>query len=1003
MYIRLIVKEEDISKTLKFLLYICRIKVLEETMACVTGFESSSILKKCLIKTEELIVEYKLQSIRSEKWDELIEESNLYSAYLDKDVDKVYKCIQLFKHRKKLTTEFHAVNIWLQILPQLSGIQAKYQHRERLRYLLWMCELVFSLINNIDTKEENQIKKDFEDIFCILEVNNSKERQIPYSNPLLYFVSEVHESRIKDAEETTNDRHCYNVNDIYRRILQCLNQRIFELIKNADQKGREIPDISSHICHMFTSCQEPDCQNHHVIPTPSILYRRLEFVCLQYTVMMKFDVNVLEDHRFLQNEQIKQIIKVTRNLQKWWSERLVKTHIRYKSPQISCPEATYIFLAKFPAYARDRFSEFARKTWLADFKYINNFEVILKYMFVFQRLQNKQNINKINWEMTRTRNLSRSSLPIGFEYYKGHNKAIPVGNRLSSFFFYLYFNDVINAISNVEIFIQYAISNAQSVNLITSDSLGDLVSLMEFTTSLIFATKSEYCNFCIPRAYLINYFEAFTTEPLIPNYQHNRNKVNYPVMIKNSFEHVQQLLNSLICEEMVHLSIILRLIRLLILISMNEPKFATRVIIFFKYLNRRVFSAKIKKYLENKSMEQLINVLYNDLKETNFDSLVIVHYNVENSRILSKFSNLEKNGVMKLKYKSLKEVHSALQRIKSSIDIREKVTNVNKLQIWFCRIRDLSRSQNAIRKLQVWIRRVFKRIKSRKPNYDPLPDKIYNNMTNFCKVIAKDKNKKSVRKYIILLKGQTVDVVVKLLRLYRRTKSFINNCSPDKNNINRYDELRFVNIWNLYCSLSLTKFSKICNFRDYHNKVEQALKSLSITKNSVKHKEIDIKWLENELQEARAKNSVKHKEIDIKWLENELQEARVIINKLQKWMNNKFEFRRLEATIKIQVWIRRVYKRIKSRKPGYDPMPDRIYNDMTNFCKVIAKDINKKSVRKYIILLRGQTVDVVVELLRLYRRTKTFISNSSPDKDKSNQCLELRFVNIWNFYITFFL
>src|SRR5204863_3473416 len=132
-------------------------------------------------------------------------------------------------------------------------------------------------------------------------------------------------------------------------------------------------------------------------------------------------------------------------------------------------------------------------------------------------------------------------------------------------------------------------------------------------------------------------------------------------MIKNSFDQVQQLLNLLICEEEIYLSIILRLICLLVLICLNEPNFTTRIITLFKYLNRKVFSVRVKKYLKKNSIEQLINVLSNDLKETGCDSLVIVNYYSGHSKVLSKFSNLKKNGIMKLTYKSIKEFHLALQ------------------------------------------------------------------------------------------------------------------------------------------------------------------------------------------------------------------------------------------------------------------------------------------------------------------------------------------------------
>ncbi|CAB4488006.1 unnamed protein product [Rhizophagus irregularis] len=833
--------DDDIDETLELILYICRIDMLKETIIYIT---SPSTLQKYLSKAKEFIMEFESRLIsKSEKWNNLIEEFNLYSAYLDKDFNKVYEYIQFFRHRKELATEFHAVNIWLQILPQSSGIQSKH-HYERLKNLQWMCELVFSFINIINNKKRNQIKKNFEDIFCIREVINLQKRQISFGNPLLNLVDKPFKSMIEISEENRNDQHIYDAIDVHRSILKCLVPRIFKHIQNADQKGRNIPDISYQLCYKFTSCEKSGCRRHHVKPTPSILYQRLMFSRLQYTVMIMFD-DVLE--KYLNYKQIKKI----RNLQKWWTERLIKIHTRYQSPQVSCPEATYI---KFPE--RETLIYPARKTWLFNFKDINNFEVILEYMFVFQWLQDRRSINKFNWKVSKTKILSHSNnLPIGFEYYKGHNKAIPVGNRLSSFFFHLYLNNVISAISNIKIFIQYAIDNAQLVNLVTSDAFGNLISLIEFTISLVFTIKPGYCDFCIPRAFLINYFEEFTAEPLIPDDQHNYDREKYLDMINNSFDQVQKLLNLLICEEQVYLSIILRLIRLLILVSLNETKLATKVIILFKNLNRKVFSAKIKKYLEKESLEQLTNVLCNDLKETGCDYLVIVYHYAKYTEVLSKFSRIEKNSFKKLRYKSTKEFHSALQQIKSPVNNQENVTTVNKLQVWYCKIR---RSQKAIRKIQgwfrrvikirkiqawfhkleavkkiqSWIRRVYKRVKSRQPGYDPTPNKIYNDMVVFCKSIAKEVNKKSVCVYNILLRGQTVDIVVKLLRLYKRMKAFINKCSPDSNKSNRRLELED-------------------ELRNHHYKeVEQALKSLSITENSAQHKEVNIKWLKKELQQA---------------------------------------------------------------------------------------------------------------------------------------------------------
>jgi hypothetical protein len=79
-------------------------------------------------------------------------------------------------------------------------------------------------------------------------------------------------------------------------------------------------------------------------------------------------------------------------------------------------------------------------------------------------------------------------------------------------------------------------------------------------------------------------------------------------------------------------------------------------------------------------MEYFANVLHHDLnKETGSDSLIIVHYYYQRpviSSVLSssnnisdcttrtsKFSNLERNGIMKLTYDSIEGFHSALQQI----------------------------------------------------------------------------------------------------------------------------------------------------------------------------------------------------------------------------------------------------------------------------------------------------------------------------------------------------
>ncbi|PKY58174.1 P-loop containing nucleoside triphosphate hydrolase protein [Rhizophagus irregularis] len=854
VYKKLINNYEDIKEILEFLLYICRINILNEIMVSITD---SSTLQHYLSKINELIVKMESQLIRkSDKWNDLMEEYNLYTAYLDKDINKTYECIQYFRRRKKLATEFYAVNIWLQILLQLSEIQIKNRHRERLHYLLWMCELALPFIRNIvDKKRDSQIEKNFEDIFCIKEANDPQKRQIPFSNPLLH----VHEY----VGEAMNNQRIYSVNNVHLRISQCLASRIFELIWDANKKGRDIPDISSQICYKFTSCERPNCLDHHVITTPSILHNRLELAFLQYTVMLKLDV--LYRHRLLKEEQSKEV----RRLQRWWAESLVKFHIRYQSPQISCPEVTCIVLSSLSDCTRKEFIKIARKIWLYELNNnVSNFEVMLKCMFVFQQLKNKWGINTFDWEMSKTKKiLSPNNLPIGFEYrdvHNGYHRAIPVGKRLSLFFHHLKFDHVIEAILNIKVFIQYAISKNQKVNLVTSDAFGDLVSLMEFATSLIFAVSPRCCDFFLPRSYLVNYFDTYSAVPLFPKYD----RKDYLTAVKNSFDQVQQLLELLICKERLYLLVILRLIRLLILIGLNESTFITRVFSLFKYLNNKVSfsSAKIKKYLKQKSKESVINVLYNDLKETGCDSLIIVYYQLEDipSKI-SKWEKYEKYGIIKLTYNSAKDFRSALQQIKSSIvaggnvisknqsqsqsnessdkntdltDTFEQLAFSEEVQVWLSQMHNCPKTQEAARKIQVWFRRVYKRVKFRS-DYDTILNEIYNDMTIFCHALMEEKGKKAVSKYNILLKGQTVDIIAELIMLQskmevieNRLKKTITDHPSDTDEIDSCleleDELRY----------------------NQYEKVELALKSLSITENSSKYKEANIEWLENELHQA---------------------------------------------------------------------------------------------------------------------------------------------------------
>ncbi|CAB5211870.1 unnamed protein product [Rhizophagus irregularis] len=860
--------DEDKIEALQCYLHLCRVNILKSMIKNL----NNSGLMSLHSKANDIITKINPSFKKSKKWEKIMEEEfQLYSAYLNKGLNRVNKYIQLFKNQGEITHEFRAIILWLQI-PQ-PDIEEEYW-KKRLQHILRLCDLVFPLIK-ASRYNDNKI---IENIFFVSKVENCpQKRQIFFDNPLVRLINEMYGNNSKkEVTETTDNRYVYNVYTVYRTISKFLASYIFELIRDDNQKGRNIPDVSSQICYNFISyqyCSRQNCKNHHVITTPSILYKRLELSCLQYTVMLK--LIVLYHLRLLKEEQSKEVL----GLQRWWAENLIRNHIRYHSSRTSCPEITHMVLAKLPYHTRNGFIELAHKRWLYEFNNASNFEAMLKCMLVLQQLRDEWGINTFCWEMSKpTILLYPYNLPVGLEYYdcyNGYHRAIPVGKRLSSFFFYLRSNNVIEAISQIKIFIQYAISHTERVNLVTSDAFGDLVSLIEFVTSLIFAISPRCCDFFLPRAYLVNYFDIYAVTPLIPNLRHAYNRDSYLAAIAIFFEQIKQLLNYLLTyKEYTYFTITLRLIRLLVLIGLNESTFVPSIFNLFKYLDNKISSNKIKKYLEQKSMGLLVNVLHNDLKETDCDSLVIVYYQLES--IPSRFSNWEKHGIKKLAYNSIGGFRYALQQIKSSVNIVENVVSENQfssqksggndqntslmqdtfdqldqhaiseeakepeteIQAWFRKIHDSPEAKDAAIKIQVWIRQVYKRAKSRTDN-DTTLNEIYNDMMIFCQAIMKEKGKKAVNKYIILLRGWTVDVIVKLIKLQgsmgetkNRLKKTINSHSSDTNKVDRCleleDELRY----------------------KYYEKVELALKSLSITENSQKHKKLSLGWLENELYQA---------------------------------------------------------------------------------------------------------------------------------------------------------
>ncbi|CAG8553834.1 5171_t:CDS:10 [Ambispora gerdemannii] len=867
--------KDDIIESLRCCLYLCRVEALKKTMTDFVNLNSSEGLSEQLSKAINIITKVKLES---EELSNLKEELQLYLAYMNSDLNEIRKFMQLFRRREDCVTEFRAVtiSIWLHI--SKFDIQAE-NWRELLLCLLRLCELSFPFLDPRENENIAKINKDFQDIFVVSEVENRpQKRKISSENHLVPFLNQ---NIVEDAVEILDNWHVYDESTLDLAISQFLASYIYELIQEVGQIGRQIQDISSEICFKFSSCLKQDCRRHHVIPTPSILRKRFTLACLQYTVMQQLDVFLYRDRRHLLKAEQRELI---RGSQRWWAERLVKIHIRYQSPQTSCPEVTYAVLAELPKRTRYRLIVLSHKIWLRDV--IDNpsdFSVMLKCILVLHQIQDYWGIDIFDWEMSKKLILRHpKELPTGFVHYLEDYEAVPVGNRLSLFFSNLYDNRVSAAIMHIRIFIQYTIDNIERININTPDAFADLISLVEFKTSLVFAISPGYCDFCLPRAYLVNHFDVFTAEPLIPN-QHGYNRAYYLAEINNSINQVQQLLNLLILVGQLYLPIILRLIRLLALIGLNEPTSSTRIFNLFKYwsklLKNKIFSAKLLIYLNESYMDQLAINLHNDLKETDCDSLVIVHYHWGG---LSKFSNLEEHGIVKLKYNSVEQFHFALRQIISPIVTEGSASNIqmNQLsrkpddhrqqkivigneddqnsemskeaqesatesQAWFCRIHDSPQAKESATKIQVWFRRALQRQESRQHESDQILEKIFNEMVVFCKnelywkAAVEKKGKKRVNKYHILLRGLVVKNIADLTKM--QGKMYATKIKLQKAINNHDSDDQKIEI----CLELLDDFK----YKHYEN-VKLVLDLLSISENTTKHQEANIEWLKNESQMA---------------------------------------------------------------------------------------------------------------------------------------------------------
>ncbi|CAG8633451.1 10410_t:CDS:2, partial [Funneliformis mosseae] len=625
----------------QYLVRLCRVNVLK---ALIIGYTSSSSLRElCRLQTKaakaisKVIIQSKLSKF-------LMEETHLYDSYLNEDLDQVHECGQYFMNHEEFISEFFAVFMWLQI-PSPPDMNIKYWN-ERLQCLLRLCKLVFPYITPQNNDDISKISKEFEDIFLCFEnkIKNSRGLNLFTYNPL-YFLMDIKHKNKENEESITDCGKFYDFDVVHQKISQFLIRYICELISKVDQVGRGNPDVV-----------------YSQDSSSPFLLQRLKLARLQYTVVRQLDVLCHYGHL---SEESKEFLAS----QNWWAENLVKCHMCYQSPHISCPEVTYIALTKPPIHIRDAHINAAYKTWLFnESKNASDFEILLKCMYVIQQLQDKTVIDEFNREMSKTKLLSHpNDLAVGFEYYCGNYQAIPVGRSLSQFFLFLYTNKVIPAIISSRTFINYAIKNIEQINLTSSDALGDLTSLMEFTTSLIFAVGQVHCDICLPRSFLTDYLDAFTAKPLIPD-RYTYSRKNYLFAINNSIDQVRNLLDLLFSKQKIYLTIILRLIRLLVLIGLNESNFVQEILYLFKqtFSKNKIYSTKIQKYLEETNFVRLVEILYRDLREERYDSLIIVHHN---NISISKFACFEKFGVKSFTYNSIEDFRSSLRKISSSTRI----------------------------------------------------------------------------------------------------------------------------------------------------------------------------------------------------------------------------------------------------------------------------------------------------------------------------------------------
>ncbi|CAG8439004.1 8533_t:CDS:10 [Acaulospora morrowiae] len=820
-------EKDDVIESLKCILHLCRENVLKNMTEDPEDSNTRKELQNFVTKAKNIIESH---SSEFERWRVLTKEIQLYSSYLKGDLDEVRKGILFFQESKELVTEFRAVNMWLKIsMP--SNIDAEYWN-ERLQFLLRLCELSFPFIApSRDAIGIEKNRENFEEIFLVNTVEDRpNKRKISSNNPLANLIDD-------NLAEINEYWRVYDTNVVYRGIARLLGPYIYDLISQASRYGTNISDIASEICEYEKKCLNKSCRKHHVNPSPSILQKRLGLACLQYTVMRQ--LSALSFRGLLNKGQDKIL-----GPQRFWAEKLIKIHFRYQSPHTSCPEITYMAIQELPDSTYDGLIDLTYKCWLNWDFHVEDFANMLKFILVSIQLQNIRGVENFDWKVSKIWFPYRNNCPNGFICNDRSKICESVGKQLSTFLLSIKSNQKLPAISQAKSFIFYAVNNLEKVNIFANDShdphdsLGDLTSIMELTLSLIFSAHPAYFDFLLPKGYLINYFYSFDATPLLPE-QHYNEKGRYFGGLKNIFHQTKTLINKLIYKKPFYPEIILRLLRLLVLIGLNESKLNFMIINYFKSLSDQLLSMKFKKYLNESRNYKLAEILNNDLKKNGCDSLLILHYNWGGK---SKFAEWEKFGISRISYSSVDEFRSSLQKVMALEITRNKPeTPAVEINSWIRQIYESPRAQEAARRIQTWFRKTKDREKYYKSHRDPIEHETYNNMIRFCQDMEKEKGKVAVYKYNICLRVHTVDMIVELIQIRDKMDKIKNKLSKAIEKFSDSGDDKAEECFDLKEELRC----------DHYENVKIALSTLSISENSKKHREADVRWLERELEQAR--------------------------------------------------------------------------------------------------------------------------------------------------------